>query len=420
MTSHEDWLQQLCTVYSTTGCDSIVLPRSELGATISPSAIATWQRCPREMAFSNALVQPRVEKPSQILGTDTHKAGEQYQKEGTTPDCTTVAGRLFAEGLHYLPKPKTHNVFAEREFHLEHNGVIYTGSIDLLDLSWLTHANPVIWDYKTTGRVEYALTQPQMISDPQVALYSLAGLAMSARPALVAVAKWLYFDTKSKKCLPPRQAYVSKDACIGTLDKLESAAIEVAAFRTRLWDGEFGAEGDVVRRLAVINAEIRNDPSQCMNSKRACEFQKVCVLFKPRSNDMIDPKTGAEETKLAKLLRENKEKKEAAAAAPAPATPAVVSRVEAIKQSLPVNPPEVATALPAAIAEANASEAPAVLPTADEAPKGKRATRKAIAAEIAPSNGKTTADVVMQCLVQGLEVQSPYGLFVIRLASGND
>ena len=419
------YLDEIIWVHFTDGTEPLQCTRADVQPTVSPSAIKAWSDsetgCPRRLAFDD--IHERTETPSQKLGVELHAFGEAYQRDGKMPDNTRPMGRLFAEGIPHLPKPKAPGFEVEREFHIIHNGVCYHGFIDLLKTDAL---QPQVWDYKTTGDyIKYAIKAADMPADVQNVLYALAGMLLSPQTKngpTTAANRWIYFNKDSKICHKPHLAIIGKSHCIAALDALHTHAQSIAQFRSTLINQPHETAEQRKPLIAVINATIEHKPQHCFTYNKMCDYSPICKKYIRPMPNPDGTSTKIEQLIAAKKAKQAAEDAAAQTAAPAAAAPPAVAtvtdistRVAALQnktQTAPVNPPEVTTALAAAAADIANPPAAVEEKPAEEKPK---ATRAKATAPKGISSVESVGGAILAALMQGVEVTYQAGRCVIRL-----
>lgn len=160
---------------------------------VSPSQIHTWRKCRRKWAYSR--VRPRSSNKYAAFGSKVHEYREHWLRDCVPPDANTPEGRCAIAGLELLPMPGTVGVEVGIRFTFE--DVVYVGYADVLQ--WA----PVhVHDHKSCGSFDYALTEQDLLTDPQRIIYSFWAAWVLAAPQVGAT--WHYLQRK-----PPRAKPVS-------------------------------------------------------------------------------------------------------------------------------------------------------------------------------------------------------------------
>jgi hypothetical protein len=283
----------------------------------SPSSVKSAGQCWRKWA-SRALGGISVETEAKKFGDNLHAIAEAFLLTRKTPDQTTKEGRLFNEGIPFLPKRVLRPEEVEGEVSFTFDGVPWIGYYD-----WKLFAEREIGDHKTSADPKkYGLTSPELPKDLQACTYAYD----SGWPE--ANLRWLYYSKKSKNAYPV-DAKVSRQQATDVIGKYSPIAQQMQKY--------FNAN-PVKLTIAQIN-EIENDPNACDYVGRMCDFSEHCQIVRPAS--LVRKKESSMDPKIAEL-------KAKIAAKKAGGTPAV-------------NPPEVTEALKETEKEV-ASTAPAAEP----------------------------------------------------------
>jgi len=166
---------------------------------ISPSQYKTAfdpeTGCLRKWAFYKIEGIKSDTTAAQQLGTNTHEQAENYLRDGTPPDLKTKPGKIFASGMHLLPRREL-VTGVEQEFYLkfDHELTFY-GLIDFMGADF-------VGDHKTTSNFDYMLTPSQLETDPQGVFYGMY-LASVRKTGLTdpLTLMWIYYLTRG-----PREA----------------------------------------------------------------------------------------------------------------------------------------------------------------------------------------------------------------------
>lgn len=100
-----------------------------------------------------------------------------------------------------------------------------------IDLTWLEHATPVVWDHKSTGNLAWAKNPEDLLKDPQATLYAKAAWDKYylGEPGAVDL-RWQYYRTKDAPAIKTTRLRVLPGdveprlrKTIQTADKLQAA-----------------------------------------------------------------------------------------------------------------------------------------------------------------------------------------------------
>ncbi len=164
---------------------------------ISPSQYKTAfdpeTGCLRKWAFYKIEGIKSDTTAAQQLGTNTHEQAENYLRDGTPPDLKTKPGKIFASGMHLLPRREL-VTGVEQEFYLkfDHELTFY-GLIDFMGADF-------VGDHKTTSNFDYMLTPSQLETDPQGVFYGMY-LASVRKTGLTdpLTLMWIYYLTRGPR-----------------------------------------------------------------------------------------------------------------------------------------------------------------------------------------------------------------------------
>lgn len=175
---------------------------------LSANQINKWRRCNRAWGFEylDELVPPPSLK--QAFGSAVHAELEKWLKLGRMPS-DTPAGKVAAQGLHFLPTPRS-GLKIEYGFDMAWIGdVTLTGFIDCLCLdgvepsdknNWKGSGRPLVIDHKTTSALRYTKTEAELLEDPQAILYAVYTMIAFEAPAVDA--RWVYYAASNSKGKP--------------------------------------------------------------------------------------------------------------------------------------------------------------------------------------------------------------------------
>jgi hypothetical protein len=291
---------------------------------VSPSSVKTAGKCWRQWA-SRALGKiKKPEGPAQLFGTTLHTMAECYLLTGAIPDQGTPEGRLFVEGIPFLPKRRLRPDEIEGECRFTIGGVPWIGYYD-----WREIDRQLIGDHKTSSDPKrWGLTAEELRQDVQAATYAYASGWNETN------LKWLYYSKKSKSAYPVENTVTRAQA----LQVLESHT-PIAQQMQALFDAN-----PATLTIAQLN-DIPNNPQSCDMCGRGCDFAEHCTLIKPGSLVRKDPNNMAN-SRVEELKR----------------------RIAAAKGAgVAVNPPETDAALEETVKEI-ANETPEAAPYAFNPP----------------------------------------------------
>jgi hypothetical protein len=132
---------------------------------LSASSYKLASRCLRRWAFKEIGRRKEPGDSATDFGKRAHAQVEAFLRDGTAPDLGTKEGRLVFESLPNLPRPGEAQV--EVPFAFELDGAWFYGRIDGIH-------EPVKFDHKFVGSLEYAETPETLVNDPAAVLYTLA------------------------------------------------------------------------------------------------------------------------------------------------------------------------------------------------------------------------------------------------------
>lgn len=201
----------------------------------SPSAIKTWRRCNMSWGFTYIHGLRGPQGAGAALGTRIHKEMEDWLEDFVPPN-HAAAKRLVP----LAPHPNHPGLLIENSFrNLYPVGDPPTpaagkGFIDLIvpepDLKYLPRDGgfktnvPIVFDWKSTARLDTALEPDQLLQDPQGVLYGVAArleVSDSIRSVPEVDLVWVYTGTKVASAFPvkARQTLtILEDAIVPILD----------------------------------------------------------------------------------------------------------------------------------------------------------------------------------------------------------
>lgn len=314
----------------------------------------------------------KQETEAQRFGTRLHEIAEHFLLTRETPDQTTKEGRLFNEGIPFLPKRKLLPEEIEGEVKFVFDGVPWIGYYD-----WKLFDEREIGDHKTSSDPKrWGLTSAELPTNLQACTYAFD----SGWPETNL--RWVYYSKKSSNAYPVL-ATVGRQQAADVIGKFVSITKEMQRL--------FNANPNQLT-VAQLN-EIPNDPNACDYTGRNCDFASSCVLIASAPKTLTpfaEKEPAVMDQRIADLQAKIAAKKAAAAAG----------------TSAPTNPPESAAALDETAKEvvnAAPTPAPAETPPVDAAeervettvaPKAPKAGRPPKTAPAPSSEGLPRANSV--------------------------
>ena len=159
---------------------------------VSPSQIHTFRACKRKWWYSRN--RRRTSNRYAEFGSKVHAIREDWLNDGKPPDTSTKEGACALAGLEHLPAPGS--ALVEIRINLSVGGVDYLGFADVLEYQ----SRVWVHDHKTCGTFDYALTEEDLLDDPQRIIYSAWALE-AFRPTHVG-ATWHYLRRNPPECRP--------------------------------------------------------------------------------------------------------------------------------------------------------------------------------------------------------------------------
>lgn len=263
----------------------------------------------------------KQETEAQRFGTRLHEIAEHFLLTRETPDQTTKEGRLFNEGIPFLPKRKLLPAEIEGEVSFVFDGVPWIGYYD-----WKLFVEREIGDHKSSSDPKrWGLTSADLPKNLQACTYAYDSGWEQAN------LKWLYYSKKSNNAYPVL-ATVGRQQATDVIGKYVAVTKEMQSL--------FDANPNqlTVRELN----EIPNDPNTCDYRGHLCDFADSCVLMRP-TQATVKKETSSMDPKIAELKARIEAKKAAAAAGTSPETnpPEVTEALkETEKEVLSVVPPK--------------------------------------------------------------------------------
>ena len=223
----------------------------------SPSQIATLSACDRKWAWEKLARQPRKFNAAAQLGTECHDVLEQWEGKGIPPNPKTKQGKIVLPGLKFLPQPSK-LLQLERYMMFSFGGHDWHGYKDIEYFSLFEgHRLAIVNDHKTTSDLMWALTEEQLLLDPQGVIYGYD--AMLKYGTQEAWLRWIYYQTRgAKKSILVQRRVTFEEARAG-MEVLVPFADRIDAYRHQaeaIVEGcglkKFTAKD--VERLALIDA----------------------------------------------------------------------------------------------------------------------------------------------------------------------
>lgn len=213
---------------------------------ISPSALSTFNLCPRMWAYSRVV--PRgAQTAAQALGDEVQDHLDAYLLDGVPPDLSRRSGRIALSGLKFLPAPGPENLVECKIEAPGPNGITYTGRVDLIRPS-----SALVLDHKTSGDITRGLYGDAFAADFQRIIYA------DATEFDRVETRWVYYQT--------REPFVSRQVV-----RFENRA-DVVALRAKYVD-------PIAMRLqAAAHLPVLEQPrnfSAC-NKPYTCRYKDRC------------------------------------------------------------------------------------------------------------------------------------------------
>jgi len=314
--------------------------RSVLKIYVSPSQVKTWRSCARLWAFQKIERKQSPQTEKQSFGERVHKHLEDWVNTGAVPP-DTIEGRVAKQGIvpGLLPKPKEENAFCEQKFEIPlDNNVVLTGFADVV---WPRKAQPTIIDYKTTSDLKWAMTQEQMLTDPQVLIYSMH--LFENYGAKSALARWIYLACRWNR---EKQPVAPKGMSVRAVEQRRDSKEFQLAWERLLVDVHDIA---YAKRMLDNAHQAQPNPESC-GMYGGCSMKSICKLNpgsrtaslfakvrrEKQGEDMSKLQEKLAAMKAAKKSKEPDEVVEAPKEAPAKPAP---KKKKASKKTKPVDDP---------------------------------------------------------------------------------
>lgn len=376
-------------------------PTDTKGIEISPSRLRLYRdNCERRWAAPAVCGEPKEpSSEAQKFGTRMHKVGQDWYQQGQPPNQGTTEGKLYAAGMHLLPKPGP-NVFAEEAVSLppvEWSGGTYVmpGTADLVEIQGKKGSKAdercgILYDYKTCKDPKWIPSVEDLLKDAQVNLY---GLATMLRFNLKWIrCCWIYFiKTGTPRAIPVEftltieDAQKFFDACKPAIRAMREAHAKAEAGPLNLFD--FAPRG--------FDAPERMDYSFCNSYNKLCPHYYKCEQNKTEqamvdASKLFKKKPATEEKARPNPPAEEKPEKGEPGGGAGSAVERLKQRVEA--RAAQVNAPEGAAPPPPPETEAK------------DKPKKKRGRPKKAAAPKAEPSVPKAAPKAEPSALEGLIV----------------
>ena len=185
---------------------------------LSANQISKWRRCKRQWAWEYIAGIKPPPSLKQSFGSQVHAELETWLKLGRAPSATE-AGQVAAQGLHYLPTPRS-GLKIEYGFDFPWvEDVTMTGFIDCLDLNGKPRGvawRPWIVDHKSTSDLRWAMSEDELARDPQALIYAVYTMLIFGAP--VVDARWVYYAASNSAGKPRRPAGCRKVDAVFSVD----------------------------------------------------------------------------------------------------------------------------------------------------------------------------------------------------------
>lgn len=282
--------------------------------TASPTSISMYELCNRKFAWRYIEGIAGAENKWATFGTNTHGHLERWLGNKIPPLDNTPEQRLAQVMLKHLPPPQAvipSNV--EIELSMRLGGIYFIGKIDL----WMPEGYsevpmPIVYDHKTTGDLQWALTPEGMKNDVQATIYAAWAMLKSRSPQVSV--QWTYGVRSPQKAHPVRAVLTGRDIQERLSKNIESAK-EMKALTLS------GA-----RALDVVY-----DASAC-EAFGGCPYKDNCNLSVEERIESIMAQGQEKQMTVEDRLKARRAKATGVnppAAAPAPAAPAPAAPVPA-------------------------------------------------------------------------------------------
>ncbi len=192
----------------------------------SATQLETFGLCARKWGLRYIDKIPGKQHAAAELGVAIHAQLEGWLREGRAIQTDTPAGAIAMAGLHYLPAPKSEGLEVETQFGLELGGHRFLGYKDAQILSRIP---PIVIDHKTTADFKWAKTPEELRDNYQACLY--AADAMHKAGAAECDLAFVYYKTRGRPESKLVLLRVSRDDVTPTLERAIRLAAEMAAAR---------------------------------------------------------------------------------------------------------------------------------------------------------------------------------------------
>ena len=187
---------------------------------VSASQFKTFSLCQRKWYIEKCTDAPRPEpSAAMLLGSAVHELLEEYVSNGVEIDGDTKAGRIARTAIEHIPEST--DLTVELELRMESIDPPLIGFIDLYDM--MDSSCPVVIDYKTTSSWDWAKTEQQLTTDPQMIAYGQYALEQHPEAEEVVVS---HIQLKTRGAPESRQVSVqlSRDHVYDEWSKLVDLA----------------------------------------------------------------------------------------------------------------------------------------------------------------------------------------------------
>jgi len=151
---------------------------------VSASQFKTFSLCQRKWYIEKCTDAPRPEpSAAMLLGSAVHELLEEHVRDGVEIAADTKAGRIARTAIEYIPGGELQ---VELELRMESIDPPLIGFIDLYDT--MDSSCPMVIDYKTTSSWDWAKTEQQLTTDPQMIAYGQYALEQHPEADAVVVA----------------------------------------------------------------------------------------------------------------------------------------------------------------------------------------------------------------------------------------
>lgn len=297
---------------------------------VSPSAIDTWNLCPRRWGFRRLDGIPEPPAPWLDLGLGVHAQHERRYIHGTPYDLTTREGQLADAAIAALPDAHGFEPGGDADgvIHVEFEQIISVDGLRVggkLDLLHETRPVPAVYDHKTGKPRYFKLEREALLAHPQAPTYArIASVVCGAEEVDL---RWNYVSTQGAPRLHK------------SWHRVTAAEAEK---RVRVHLPVVEAIYDAASRFDTA-LELPYKPESCYAYGRQCHYASRCSINKLEAI-MGQPNPFAQGVAAAASKPNPFKTAAAAPAAPPPAAetppPATTPGPADTSPDDPVNPPE--------------------------------------------------------------------------------